>query len=175
MTTTALRACPICGNKVEGAASKRYCSLRCRNRAETRRRSSRRRTGSEMPEQYLTQAEREVTTVITGDVVTDSDLGAYRRTILSDPCCYCGNQADTFEHIVPLSHAKDNRWTNLASACRSCNAGKKNTTLLSYLLRRSTLATIEELTIRAATETITHRVNYVRKNRNNYVEITRTT
>ncbi len=45
-------------------------------------------------------------------------------------CLYCGHahgaSALTRDHIVPVSWGGENRWTNVATACRSCNQRKKN-------------------------------------------------
>jgi len=47
-------------------------------------------------------------------------------------CLYCGKafspRALTRDHIVPVSRGGKNTWTNLASACRSCNHRKNNRT-----------------------------------------------
>lgn len=41
-------------------------------------------------------------------------------------CAYCGNIADTVDHIVPaaLTGEPDNSPSNLIAACRSCNSKK---------------------------------------------------
>lgn len=45
-------------------------------------------------------------------------------------CAYCGDQfADselTVEHIVPVSRGGQHLWTNVVTACRSCNTRKGN-------------------------------------------------
>jgi 5-methylcytosine-specific restriction endonuclease McrA len=45
-------------------------------------------------------------------------------------CAYCGNhyaEADlTVEHIVPVSRGGQHTWTNVVTACRSCNTRKGN-------------------------------------------------
>ncbi|MCX7670457.1 MAG: HNH endonuclease, partial [Anaerolineae bacterium] len=47
-------------------------------------------------------------------------------------CAYCGRQfaeADlTVEHIVPVSRGGQHVWTNVVTACRSCNTRKGNRT-----------------------------------------------
>ena len=47
-------------------------------------------------------------------------------------CLYCGQgngaSALTRDHIVPVSRGGKNRWTNVATACRSCNQRKNNRT-----------------------------------------------
>lgn len=45
-------------------------------------------------------------------------------------CAYCGNQFNeselTVEHIVPVSRGGQHVWTNVVTACRSCNTRKGN-------------------------------------------------
>ena len=47
-------------------------------------------------------------------------------------CLYCGQsfgaRALTRDHVVPVSRGGSNSWTNVASACRSCNHRKDNRT-----------------------------------------------
>ncbi len=52
-----------------------------------------------------------------------------------DPCAYCGGQADTLDHIVPVASGGTSAWDNLTAACRSCNSRKRSTPLLHALLR----------------------------------------
>jgi 5-methylcytosine-specific restriction endonuclease McrA len=56
--------------------------------------------------------------------------------LLRDPCVYCGAEATTVDHIEPLVRGGDGSLDNLASACRSCNASKKQSPLLLFLRRR---------------------------------------
>lgn len=43
-------------------------------------------------------------------------------------CCYCGCALEyetlTIEHVIPALHGGTNKWTNLAAACKPCNAEK---------------------------------------------------
>jgi len=47
-------------------------------------------------------------------------------------CLYCGRSHGasdlTRDHILPVSRGGENRWSNLATACRSCNQRKNNRT-----------------------------------------------
>lgn len=47
-------------------------------------------------------------------------------------CLYCGQvfsaRALTRDHVVPVSRGGGNYWSNVASACRSCNQRKNNRT-----------------------------------------------
>jgi 5-methylcytosine-specific restriction endonuclease McrA len=65
----------------------------------------------------------------------DDETRSYVEIIRRDPCAYCGGLADTVDHIVPISAGGRNHWSNLAPACRSCNSGKKDHSLLVALLR----------------------------------------
>lgn len=51
-----------------------------------------------------------------------------------DPCSYCGGPAAEIDHIVPVHFGGATEFGNLASACRSCNAGKHTRSLLTHLL-----------------------------------------
>lgn len=43
-------------------------------------------------------------------------------------CQYCGEGADSIDHVVPRSRGGSDDWDNLAAACRSCNSAKRNRT-----------------------------------------------
>ena len=43
-------------------------------------------------------------------------------------CQYCGDSADSIDHVVPRSRGGSDEWTNLAAACRTCNSSKRNRT-----------------------------------------------
>lgn len=44
-------------------------------------------------------------------------------------CQYCGSGKDlTLDHLIPVSKGGKSTWTNLVTACRSCNARKGNYT-----------------------------------------------
>lgn len=71
--------------------------------------------------------------------LTENDLALiqeYHEILLRDPCSYCGSVAGTIDHIHPISKFGSFRFDNLTAACRSCNSGKSNTDLLTYLLRK---------------------------------------
>lgn len=42
-------------------------------------------------------------------------------------CHYCGEYADTVDHVVPVSKGGDSSLGNLVAACRPCNRAKKDT------------------------------------------------
>lgn len=61
-------------------------------------------------------------------------LTSWVRTLLRDPCPYCGRPSQTVEHVVPVSLGGAVDETNLVGACRPCNSSKGPKSLLSYLL-----------------------------------------
>jgi len=74
---------------------------------------------------------------------TDADTARYKAQLRHDPCMTCGGFSKTgdvqdVDHIVPLKSGGEDRWTNMAAACSSCNRGRRDTPLLLYMLRRAT-------------------------------------
>lgn len=43
-------------------------------------------------------------------------------------CAYCGDHADTWDHVMPVSRGGLNTWDNTVAACRGCNGVKANRT-----------------------------------------------
>jgi len=43
-------------------------------------------------------------------------------------CQYCGDHADSIDHVVPRSRGGRDVWDNLAAACRPCNSKKRDRT-----------------------------------------------
>lgn len=43
-------------------------------------------------------------------------------------CQYCGDRADSIDHVLPRSRGGSDEWDNLAAACRECNSVKRNRT-----------------------------------------------
>lgn len=61
----------------------------------------------------------------------------HRRTALSRRavfarddyrCQYCGNTADSIDHVMPRSRGGPHSWENVAAACRPCNLSKRDRT-----------------------------------------------
>src|SRR4051795_10318657 len=48
--------------------------------------------------------------------------GVLRRD--SRRCGYCGQRADTIDHVVPRSRGGTHSWENCVAACRMCNSRK---------------------------------------------------
>jgi len=43
-------------------------------------------------------------------------------------CQYCGNHADSIDHVLPRSRGGTHTWENVAAACRPCNLDKRDRT-----------------------------------------------
>lgn len=43
-------------------------------------------------------------------------------------CQYCGDRADSIDHVLPRSRGGAHTWENVAAACRPCNLGKRDRT-----------------------------------------------
>jgi len=43
-------------------------------------------------------------------------------------CQYCGERADSIDHVVPRSKGGPHTWENVAAACRPCNLTKRDRT-----------------------------------------------
>jgi 5-methylcytosine-specific restriction endonuclease McrA len=43
-------------------------------------------------------------------------------------CQYCGDRADSIDHVMPRSRGGQHTWENVAAACRPCNLGKRDRT-----------------------------------------------
>lgn len=52
-----------------------------------------------------------------------------RRAVFArdrDACQYCGDRAETMDHVVPRSRGGLHTWDNVVAACRRCNAKKRD-------------------------------------------------
>ena len=43
-------------------------------------------------------------------------------------CQYCGERADSIDHVLPRSRGGQHTWENVAAACRPCNLVKRDRT-----------------------------------------------
>jgi 5-methylcytosine-specific restriction endonuclease McrA len=43
-------------------------------------------------------------------------------------CQYCGQRADSIDHVLPRSRGGGHTWENVAAACRPCNLNKRDRT-----------------------------------------------
>jgi 5-methylcytosine-specific restriction endonuclease McrA len=54
------------------------------------------------------------------------------REVFGDLCVYCGDPADTLDHVVPLTKGGEHAVHNLVPACRACNCSKHNKLLSEW-------------------------------------------
>lgn len=69
--------------------------------------------------------------------VRDPETVEYLDIIAKDPCVYCGKAFEQVDHIHAVKRGGTNHWTNYAPACGSCNKSKSASSLLDFLMRRS--------------------------------------
>jgi 5-methylcytosine-specific restriction endonuclease McrA len=50
------------------------------------------------------------------------------REVFGDLCVYCGEQATTLDHVIPLARGGPHEVSNLVPACSDCNLRKHNKT-----------------------------------------------
>lgn len=67
----------------------------------------------------------------------DQETREYIAVLLRDPCSYCGGPGGTIDHIIPVAAGGTNHWSNLTSACMSCNSSKNDLGLLAFLEKHS--------------------------------------
>jgi 5-methylcytosine-specific restriction endonuclease McrA len=66
------------------------------------------------------------------------DLPISRRGVFlrdEDRCQYCGDRAETLDHVVPRSRGGLHIWENVVAACRPCNVTKADRLLAETRLR----------------------------------------
>lgn len=53
-------------------------------------------------------------------------------------CQYCGDPAESLDHVIPRSRGGEHTWDNVVAACRPCNVSKRDRYLseTSMVLRR---------------------------------------
>jgi len=56
-------------------------------------------------------------------------------------CYYCGQEANTVDHIIPISKGGISVEDNMIAACVRCNSGKRDRIAPGSFLRRSSLPT----------------------------------
>jgi hypothetical protein len=66
------------------------------------------------------------TTFLYASTPTWSKRGLLRRD--QHRCAYCGQKADTVDHLLPQSRGGQNTWQNTVAACIRCNNHKANRT-----------------------------------------------
>lgn len=60
-------------------------------------------------------------------------------------CRYCGNRADTADHVLPRTRGGPTTLDNLVAACNPCNRSKKDRTLAEWVATGSAPAGAAEL------------------------------
>jgi len=56
-------------------------------------------------------------------------------------CFFCGQDANTADHIIPISKGGISSEDNMVAACHRCNSGKRDRIAPGSFLRRSSLPT----------------------------------
>lgn len=51
---------------------------------------------------------------------------------MEETCCYCGDEADTADHVIPLSYGGPDMLGNIVPACGRCNSKKSNSSVFEY-------------------------------------------
>lgn len=62
-----------------------------------------------------------------------SRRGVFARDFHS--CQYCGDAADTVDHVRPRSRGGEHSWNNVVAACRRCNGQKRDRLLHETSMR----------------------------------------
>ena len=87
-----------------------------------------------------------------GDPRSKRKYKAVRLQVLSrdnNTCFYCNAEADTVDHIVPVSKSQDNSEAynpnNLVAACRRCNSSRGNRSQAVFLATSATPPVFSDL------------------------------
>ena len=76
---------------------------------------------------------RSVVRVVRNREVPISRRGVFARD--EHRCQYCGERAETLDHVVPRSRGGTHTWDNVGAACRPCNVRKADRLLSELRLR----------------------------------------
>ena len=60
-------------------------------------------------------------------------------------CFWCGLEADTVDHVVPVAKHGTDHDDNLVACCRRCNYSKKDSMPVDFLASRSTAMSLRGL------------------------------
>lgn len=52
---------------------------------------------------------------------------------MSSVCCYCGEKADSADHVIPTSAGGPDILGNIVPACKSCNMAKSHVSVFDYI------------------------------------------
>jgi 5-methylcytosine-specific restriction endonuclease McrA len=50
-------------------------------------------------------------------------------------CHYCGQEANTVDHVIPISKGGTDEATNMVAACIKCNSGKRDRMTPTFFVR----------------------------------------
>jgi 5-methylcytosine-specific restriction endonuclease McrA len=50
-------------------------------------------------------------------------------------CHYCGLEANTVDHLIPISKGGTDEATNMVAACTQCNSGKRDRMTPTFFVR----------------------------------------
>lgn len=96
-----------------------------------------------------------------GDPRSQRKYKAVRLQVLARDmytCYYCNGEADTVDHIVPISRSDDKSEaynpSNLIAACKSCNSSRGNKSMGVFLASRATPPVFSSSLSPVVTETI---------------------
>lgn len=54
----------------------------------------------------------------------NSETVDHIKWCLTQLCTYCWRQAESHDHVVPISRGGSNHWSNIVPACKQCNDSK---------------------------------------------------
>jgi 5-methylcytosine-specific restriction endonuclease McrA len=60
--------------------------------------------------------------------------GDYKIAARDDPCYFCGEPGESWDHLFPLSKGGKHAWYNLVRACNACNHAKADFCVTYFLL-----------------------------------------
>lgn len=76
---------------------------------------------------------RRMVSIDRGREVPMSRRGVFARD--GHRCQYCGDRAETLDHVIPRSRGGAHTWENVVAACRTCNVNKADRLLNDTQLR----------------------------------------
>lgn len=56
-------------------------------------------------------------------------------------CHYCGQEANTVDHLIPISKGGTDEASNMVAACNKCNSGKRDRIAPTFFERNGTPTT----------------------------------
>ena len=59
-------------------------------------------------------------------------------------CQYCGNNAESIDHIIPKSKGGQHEWSNVVACCKKCNLVKADKLLNQTILKLKNFPTKPE-------------------------------